>query len=134
MRLTCFAEQVGDRLRHGQVGLAGAGRADAEDDVVLVDGVEILPLIDTLGDDLPLARRARRAAQEVVGQLDLLVLRDELRSRPHVALGQLVSAAQQRGELLQDTLGARHIGRLAFDNHLVSTRPGADVRTASRDA
>ena len=36
-----LGEQERDRLRHRQVGLAGAGRADAEHDVVLLDRVEI---------------------------------------------------------------------------------------------
>ena len=43
-----------DRLRHRQVRLAGAGRADAEHDVVLLDRVEIVPLVD--------ASSARRAS------------------------------------------------------------------------
>ena len=48
---------------------------------MLVDGLEVAPLVDALGRDLPLAGRAGRAAQEVVGQLDAVVLRDELRRR-----------------------------------------------------
>ena len=50
-----LGQQARDRLRHRQVGLAGAGRADAEDDVVLVDGFEVLPLRRRLGHDLRLA-------------------------------------------------------------------------------
>ena len=44
-----------DRLGHGQVGLAGAGRADAEDDRVLVDGVHVALLVERLGPDRPAA-------------------------------------------------------------------------------
>ena len=40
-----------DGLGHRQVGLAGAGRADAEDDRVLVDGVDVALLVERLGPD-----------------------------------------------------------------------------------
>ena len=36
-----LGDQERHRLRHREVGLAGAGRADAEDDVVLLDRVEV---------------------------------------------------------------------------------------------
>ena len=57
----------------------------------------------------------------------MLVLRHQLRRRPHVALGELVAAAEERGELLEDTLGPRHIGHVTLDDHLVPARTGADV-------
>ena len=120
-------QQIRHRLRHRQIGLAGAGRADAEHDVVLVDRVEIRRWLTLFGSTCRLPDGARRAAQEVVGELDLVVLRDELRGRPHVAFGQLVAAAQQPRKLLQYTLSARDVGRLALDDDLVAARPGADV-------
>ena len=57
MRLTFFASRIRDRLRHREVGLAGAGRADAEDDVVLLDRVEIRRWLTRLRRDAALARR-----------------------------------------------------------------------------
>ena len=51
------------RLGHGQVGLAGARRADAEHDGVRVDGVHVTLLVQRFGADCPPARR-----QDVQGQ------------------------------------------------------------------
>ena len=73
-----LGQQVADRLRHRQVGLARAGGADAEDDVVLLDRLEILPLVDALRVDA--APRALGlllpALQEVVAQIDVGVVDD----------------------------------------------------------
>ena len=43
--------------RDGQISLAGAGRADAEDDVVLLDRLDIIPLAQRARHDRRLARR-----------------------------------------------------------------------------
>ena len=58
-------------LRHRQVRLAGAGRSDAEDDVVLLDRVEIAPLVDGLRRDAPLARLRLRALEKVLAEIDV---------------------------------------------------------------
>jgi len=44
MRLTFFGVEGGDVHGDGEVGLAGAGGADAEDHVVLLDGLDIFAL------------------------------------------------------------------------------------------
>ena len=49
--LDLLLHQRAHRQRHRQVGLAGAGRADAEDDVVLADGVDVALLRQALGRD-----------------------------------------------------------------------------------
>ena len=50
--------QRGHGHGHGEVGLACAGRPDAEDDVVLADGADIVALSGRFRDDRRLARRA----------------------------------------------------------------------------
>ena len=69
-------------------------------------------------------------AEEPSGELDLLVLRDELGRRLHVALRKLVATAQQPRKLLQDALGAPDIGRFSFHDHLVPA--GADPHVEQR--
>ncbi len=49
--------QRADRLGHGQVGLAGAGRADPEHDGVVVDRVDVALLIERLGPNRLAATR-----------------------------------------------------------------------------
>ena len=61
-----FGVQGGHGHGDGQVGLAGAGRADAEDHVVLLDGLDVFALIDGARLDGPLD--ARRALLAAVGQ------------------------------------------------------------------
>ena len=50
IRVTCLALQRLHGLGHGEVGLAGAGRADAEHDGVLVDRVDVALLVQGLRD------------------------------------------------------------------------------------
>src|ERR1700731_3318108 len=50
-------------LRHGQIGLPGAGGADPEDDRVGVDGVDVALLVERLGPD-----RVAAARQDVEGE------------------------------------------------------------------
>ena len=64
-----LGDEVAHRLRHRQVGLAGAGGPDAEHDVELLDGVEILALVDALRVDAAPGRPARcPPLQEVVAR------------------------------------------------------------------
>ncbi len=102
------------------------GGPDPEDDVVLLDGVQVSALIDALGEHLPLPGRPR-AAQEVLGKLDLVVLRHELRRRAHVALGQLVSAADQPRQLIQHALGPANVARFTLEDDLVPVGADANV-------
>ena len=72
----------------------------------------------------------RRGPQEVVGQLDVLVLGDELGGGLHVPFAEPVAAAHQPGELVEDLLGAADVGRLALDDQLLAGRtdPDAELR------
>ena len=93
----------GDRLRHGEIGLARAGGADAEGDRVLLDRVEIAALADGLGlDGLALGRDAHDVAGELADLL-LASFADELEDVAHVLLGDLLSLCgelQKAGERL----------------------------------
>src|SRR5690606_20900355 len=51
------------RLGHGEIRLAGAGGADAEDDGVLVDRVHVTLLVERLGAD-----RAPARGEDVLGE------------------------------------------------------------------
>jgi hypothetical protein len=69
--------QVGQRHRYRQVSLPGACRADAEDDVVLADRLDIVLLADGLGRDLRLALRGADAlGHESLQRLRAIVLHD----------------------------------------------------------
>ena len=116
-----------DRLRHREVGFAGARRTDTKDDVALFDGFEVAPLIDALGHHLPLARGARSPAQKIIRQLDAFVLFDELGRRPDVPLRQAIAAANQPRQLPEQVFCPRDIGGLAFDDDFVRIRADSHV-------
>ena len=105
--------QGGDGLGHREVGLAGAGRADAEDDRVLVDGVDVALLVQRLGPD-----RATAVADDV--------------HRQHVGrpLDRLV--AQHRDGAL-DGVAVERLPRLDDDEQLVEQRVD-DLELARRPA
>jgi hypothetical protein len=65
MRETFFATKR-HGLRHRKIRLPGPGRADAEDDVVLVDGLEVLALHGGLGRHAPLPRAGEAALEEMI--------------------------------------------------------------------
>jgi hypothetical protein len=75
---------------------------------------------------LLLAGGTRGAAEEVVRQLDVLVLRDKLGGGLHVAFSELVTAANQPGQLIEHLFGAADVGRLPFENELVAVRANPD--------
>ena len=89
-----------DRLGHRQVGLPGPGRADAEDDRVLVDGVHIPLLVERLGADRPTA-----GGQDVEGQhirrADARFATEHGHDPLHRAGRELRAPGEQRGELLE---------------------------------
>ena len=62
MRATCLFDQRGDRHGDGEIGLAGAGGADAEDQVVALDGFQVAALVDGLRRQHLLAEIALLAA------------------------------------------------------------------------
>ena len=70
MRLTCFSIRDADRQGHRQVGLAGAGRPDAEDDVVGADGVDVALLRQPLGGDGPRAAADQDGVVKDLAQVD----------------------------------------------------------------
>ena len=70
-------------LRHREVGLAGSGRADAEDDRVLVDRVDVVLLAERLRADALAAAREDRLAEHL-GRAARRRLEDP-RGRRHVA-------------------------------------------------
>ena len=65
-----LGQQERHGLRHREVRLARAGGADAEDDVVLLDGLEVPPLVDgSSGITWRLPEVRGVPSQEVIGQL-----------------------------------------------------------------
>ena len=121
-------EQVAHRLRHRKIRLAGAGRADPEHDVVLVDGFEIAPLVGGFRRNAALAGRPQLAIfQEVIAEVDIGVFGDQLRGGLHVAIGNGMTFADQAAKLFHEPRHARGAVRIALDHQIVALRTDADV-------
>ncbi|MNN09021.1 hypothetical protein D3C81_1218910 [compost metagenome] len=118
-----FAFQGIDGTGHGQVGLAGTGRANAEVDVVGQDFLDVALLIDAARANVALARAQRNADLvdgRVVDVLDarLLQIQVDRFRRQVAALGLAVETAQQ-------LLGSR--GGLGFADQLELIAAVADL-------
>ena len=108
-----------DRLRHGKICLARAGRADAERDRVLLDRIEIRALAERLGlDGLALCRDAYDITRKL---LDLLLpaLAHEAEDVAHVLLADLLALGRQRQQAGDGLFGIEHVFRLAGDVDLL---------------
>ena len=77
-------------LRHREVGLARAGRADAEHDRVLFDRVDVRLLAEGLRPDDPAPRREDRLAEHLGRARAALGLQDAVRRR-HVGRAEVVA-------------------------------------------
>ena len=98
IRLTCLGLQRLDRLGHGQVGLAGPGRADGEHDRVLVDRVRVALLVQRLGPD-GAAAGGQDADGQHVGRAHAALGAQHGRGALHRVGGQVGALAQQLDEL-----------------------------------
>ena len=121
------------RLGDGEVGLAGAGRADAEDDRVLVDGVDVALLVQRLGTDVLAAPRQDVQAEHLgragpgVGGEDAERAADRVR-------GEVLAGLDQFEQLLEQADGDGVVGRRAGDGDLVAADVDVAVEAALDDA
>ena len=125
IRITFFCSRYDTACAIARYVLPVPAGPDAEDDVVLLDGVEVAALIDALGRHLAAARRPRGAAHEVVAQLDVAVLRHQLRGRLHVAVGNAVALLQEARQLAHGPLDADLVVRRTLDEQVAAL--GADA-------
>jgi hypothetical protein len=96
---------------------------------VLLDRVEVAPLVGRLGHDPPPSRLAELSTlQEVVTQIDGGVGRYELGRVLDVALGERVTFRDQVTDLFDESSHPVRILRVAFDQQIVSLRADADVQ------
>ena len=121
-----------DGLGHGQVGLAGAGGADAEDDGVAVDGVDVVLLALGFGPDDFAAAGDDLGAEDVGGTAGSTcrpvagVGSDDADGARHGVGGQFVAAACHRFEFLEGPGRGGDLGGAAGDGD--GGAAGVDVR------
>ncbi len=129
MRATCLFDQRGDGHGHGQVGLAGARRADAEDQVVALDGFQVAALVDGFRRQDLLAEVALLAALHQRAQGHFGIGGDHAQVAVQVAVVEDVAFAHQRVVVFQDAFGARDVVGFAFDFEVVVDQLGVDAQS-----
>ena len=131
MRLTFFAFSGRDRHGHRQVGLAGTGRADAEHHVVLLDGLDVFPLVD--GARLHGALDARRALLSRVHQRtqsDRRVGHHQAQHPVQFPIVRIDALAAQRLEILKDALHPGHTVFRPLHVHGIGAKIDPDAKVS----
>jgi hypothetical protein len=98
-------DQRRHRHGHGEIGLAGARRADAEDDVVLADGVDIRLLREALGRHRAVAVGDEDGVEEDLAQLRVRIGQHHLARLLHVLEAQRKLALDEVLQLGDQVLG-----------------------------
>src|SRR5215207_2001295 len=113
--------------RDGEVRLPRAGGADAEDDVVGLDGLDVAALVGRLGRDLLLAGGVEARLGEVVAQRVGAVFGDLGEGFAEFLVGEGLALAEERGEVLDDAPGGLHAPGVAVEGQILTARVHAHV-------
>ena len=128
MRADLLGVHCGNGHGDGEIGLAGAGGADAEDHIVLLDGLDVLALID--GARLDGALHTRGALLARVGQRTQRgggVGDDQAQHAVEFAVVGIDALLSQRFKVLKDALDALNARVLSFHMHGVGAKIDADA-------
>ncbi len=98
-----------NRLGHRQVGLAGAGRADAEHDGVGVDRVDVVLLVQRLGPD-GLAAPRQDVESQHLGRGRVVAAGQHGDAAAHRVRGQRLAAGHDGDQFGDHPLGQCHVG------------------------
>ncbi len=129
MRGYLLVDQRGDGHGDGQIGLAGAGGADAEDHVVALDGFQVAALVDGFRRQHLLAEIALLAAVDQGAEGHFRVVGDHAQVAVQVAVIEDVAFAQQRVVVFQDVFGAGDVVGFAFDFEVVVYELSVDAQS-----
>ena len=117
IRPTCRSESADDGERDREIGLAGAGRADAERDGALADRVDVALLDDGLRRDALAAVRPDDVLEDVAHVLGLV---DRVQDRVDRAGADLLAALDEVDELFDDGLGLDDLRVVALEGQPVA--------------
>lgn len=102
-------DQGGNGHGHGQIGLAGTGGADAEDDVVITDSVDIDLLVGGLRRDNPVSRGDIDLVEKNLVQPRLGVGLQDFQAEGDVGREDRIAGSDQLVELFEQVDGQCHI-------------------------
>ncbi len=112
---------------HGQIGLARAGRADAEDEVVGLDGLEVGLLVQALGID-GLAGQVQGLGGGIVVEAGGRALFEHVQGDEQVLLPELMALFPELPELVEVVPGGGDLDGVPVDEELVAAKRQADAQ------
>ncbi len=134
MRLTRLPIKRLDRHRHREIRLAGACRADAEHEIVALDGFEIAALRDGLRRQNLLAEAALLAALEKRAKRNFGIGGHNTQQAVEIAVLEDHSFAHEGEIILQNPFRAGNGFGLALDFQRIRTQSGANVQARFEQA
>ena len=126
--------QRSDSHGDGQIRLAGAGGANAEDHVVLFDGFQIAALVDALGLDRALAKGALLAGFGQTAQGGCPVGGQDANHGAQISVDEAVSVAQQVLIVGKHLLDPADVAGRAGDLDGVGAQVDGDIQTIFQQA
>jgi len=116
---------------HGyrEVGFAGSGGADAEDEVVALDRFEIAALRNGFGREDLFPETALAAAGDERAKRDFRIRGDDAQEAVEIAVFKDGALLHERKIVFENAFGAGDVGRLALDLEGVVSEFGTDVQT-----
>ena len=117
---------------HREVGLAGAGGADAEGEVVRADGLDVALLREPAGPDgAPPGADGHRVVEHVA-ELDVRLAPEHAERPGDVVRLHVDALARERGRLGEEPLGQRDVRGVALEQDLVAPQPDRDAAPRAR--
>ena len=116
-----------NRHRDGEVRLSRARRADAEDYVVRLYGLDVAALVGGLGRDLFFSGGVEARFGEVVSERIGAVFGYLREGLAQLAVGEVLALSEERGEVFDDALGCGNVCRVAVERQVLAARVNAHV-------
>ena len=134
MRVTRLLIEGLNRHGDGEISLAGSRGADAEDQIVALDGFQITALRDRFRSENLLAEAALLSAFEKAAQRHFGIGGNHAQQAVQIAILENDAFANEREIILQNTFGTRYGFGFALDFEGVLPQPGADIQTGFEQA
>src|SRR6266404_586911 len=113
--------------RNCEIRLARAGYANAENNVLLLDRLDVFALSCRFGRYLFLAGGIEARLGEVVAQAKCAVLSNLSKGLAQFLVGKRAAFSEEFGEIFENALGSGHILRVAINGNVLTARVNAYI-------
>jgi len=123
------------RHRHGhrQIGFAGSRRPDAEDHIIVADGLDVFLLLDALGRNRPLMRGNKDVVEKNIFQITIEVFAENTDGIDNITIINRIAFLDQVCQLCQQPLGELHMSLFPSDAELIPSEMDPHVKLLFND-